>query len=118
MTGHFQTPAMVKFSLAISGKGRMMVPFVQALKLRYRLVTIYDRNEEASRPPSSAPIPSHPKVADIDAIFALSGAMETAMIRNRRQHRFFNYVSDPKARDYRGIDRVMKRMLQAVEELL
>ena len=95
-----------------------MAQFVDGVKLKYRGVTIYDRNEEANRPPSSALIPSHPKVADIEAVFALSGARETATMRNRKGHRFFNYVSDPKAGDYRELDLVLKRMVHALEEML
>lgn len=95
-----------------------MPRFVQALKLRYQRITIYDRNEETSRPPSRAPIPSHPKVADIETVFTRSGAREIATIRNHKEHRFFNYVSDPKACDYQGLSLLLKRMVQAVEELL
>ena len=95
-----------------------MARFVDGVKLRYRGVTIYDRNEEANRSPSSALIPSHPKVADIDAVFTLSGARETATIRNRQGHRFFNYVSDPKAGDFRELDLVLKRMVHSLEDML
>lgn len=108
----------MKFSLAVSGNGRLMPRFVQALKLRYPQITIYDRNEEANRPPSNAPIPSHPKVADIEVVFTRSGARETATIRNRKEHRFFNYVSDPKAGDDQGLNMLLKQMVQAVEALL
>ena len=107
-----------KFSLAVSGEGRLMTRFVRAVKVEFRNVNIYDRNEEARRPPSTAPIPSHPKVADVDVIFTLSGSTETATIRSRFNHRFFNYESGPLPADDAGLEFLLKRMVQAVWALL
>jgi len=107
-----------KFSLAISGDGRLILRFSQAVGARYPGVRIYDRNEEASGPPSTAPIPSHPKVADVEAIFILSGPKETATIRSGKGHRYFNYLSDRKMARQANLDLLLKQMVQAVHDLL
>jgi hypothetical protein len=118
MTKHVLTTSTAKFSLAVSGKGRLMPRFVHALKLRYWQITIYDRNEEANRPPSTARIPPHPKVADIDAIFSLSGTRETITLRSRIGHRFFNYDSDPSRINEAATELLFRQIVASVETLL
>jgi len=108
----------LKFSLAISGNGRLMPRFVRALKLRFRHITIYDRNEEANRPPSTALIPSHPEVADVDAVFGLEGNWETIFLSSQRGHHFFNYDSDPKKIDEAAMEFLFRRIVAAVEKLV
>ena len=107
-----------KFSLAVSGNGRLISPFVEAVKLEYPDVTLYDRNKEAARPPSPLRVPSHPNVADIDAVFVLSGEQETLTLRNRLTHRYFNYISDPEKANPAELNRLMKRILAALGELI
>jgi hypothetical protein len=118
MTEHLLKASTIKFSLAVSGNGRLMPRFVQALNQRYRHVIIYDRNEEANRPPSTARIPPHPKVADVDAIFGLSGSRETITLRSRNGHRFFNYDSDPKRIDEAATEFLFRQIVASVETLL
>lgn len=79
---------------------------------------MYDRNEEAARPPSPLRIPSHPNVADVDAVFVLSGERETLTLRNRTAHRYFNYVSDPKLANRADMALLMKRIMAAIGELV
>jgi hypothetical protein len=107
-----------KFSLAVSGEGRLISPFIEAVKLEYPGVTFYDRNEEAARPPSPLRVPSHPNVADIDAVFVLSGERESLTLRNRMTHRYFNYTSDPKLAKPADMERLMKRILATIRELV
>jgi hypothetical protein len=109
---------VLKFSVAVSGQGRLMEPLVRLLKQQHRGVVIYDRNEEARRPPSNARIPPHPKVADVDVFFSLQGAKETATVRSGKGHRFFNYVSDPKQAKKHELDLLLKHMLLAITQLL
>ncbi len=118
MTEHLLTPSLMKFSLAVSGNGRLMPRFIQVVKLQYRHITIYDRNEEANRPPSSAPIPSHPQVADVDAVFGLKGDWETITLRSQRGHHFFNYDSDPGRIDEAAMELLFRQIVAAVEKLL
>lgn len=112
----FQKPH--KFSLAVSGRGNLMPSFVAAVKQRYPGVTVYDRNEEASRPPSNAAIPRHPEVADIDVVFIEHDAFESATIRSPRNHRFFNYDPSQYGNDPTRSSLLMNRMLQTVWDLL
>ena len=116
----FQSPntPLLKFSLAVSGNGRLIPRFVEAVKLEYRGVRIYDRNEEANRPPSPHPIPSHPKVADIDAVFVRSGPRESLTLRSRHGHRYFNCVSDPAQANESSLAFLLKRIVRAVQELI
>lgn len=108
----------VKFSLAVSGNGHMSAYFLSLLRIRFPDVIIYDRNEEPRRPPSTALIPPHPQVADIDASFIRAGFKEMATIRSRNGHRFFNYVSESAATVAEGQSLLLQRFIQAVEELL
>ena len=107
-----------KFSLAVSGDGRLIPVFMEAVKREYRGVKFYDRNEEAARPPSPLRIPPHPNVADVDAVFVRSGERESLTLRNRVVHRYFNYVYDPGSTDQAGLHRLMKQILAAVGELV
>jgi len=108
----------LKFSLAISGHGRLMPRFVRDLKLRFRHITIYDRNEEKNSPPSTVSIPAHPKVADVDAEFALKGNWETIFISSLKGNYFFNYNSDPKSINESAMNLLFRRILTSVEELV
>lgn len=92
--------------------------FVKAVKLKYPRVTIYDRNEEARRPPSPHPIPPHPKVADVDAVFILSGSKEAITIRSPRGHRFFSYHADLEKIDPVPLALLLDSMVLALEELI
>jgi hypothetical protein len=107
----------IKFSLAISGNENLMHHFVKAVKLKYPRVIIYDRNEEARRPPSPLPIPPHPKVADVDAVFILSGSKEAINIRSPRGHRFFSYHADLKKIDPVPLALLLDSLVLALEEL-
>ncbi len=107
-----------KFSVGVSGKGRLILHFVQILKTKFPTVIIYDRNKERDSPPSTAPIPRHPQVSDLDAVFSLSGAMETVTIRCGREHRFFNYPADPEQIDPVAQHLLLNRMVGSVRELL
>jgi hypothetical protein len=118
MNFHSPTAPPMKFSLAVSGNGRLIPRFVEAVKLEYRGIRIYNRNEEANRPPSSHPIPSHPEVADIDAVFILAGAGESITLRSRQEHRYFNCVSDPALAHERSLAFLLKRIVLAVQELI
>ncbi len=118
MTNHLTGASSIKFSLAVSGDGRLMPQFVQALKLRYHQITIYDRNEEANRPPSTALIPSHPEVADVDAEFGLEGDRETIFLRSQKGHYFFNYDSDPKRIKDAAMELLFRQIIIAVGKLL
>lgn len=109
-------PPVENFSLAVSGNGLFLERFVPLLKVRFPAIIIYDRNEEASRPPSNEAFPAHPEVADIDALFLLSGGKETATIRNRREHRYFNYV--PEQDQSSRHDFLLNQMVRAVEQLI
>jgi hypothetical protein len=112
------TASRLKFSLAISGNGRLMPQFVQALNLRYPNVTIYDRNEEANRPPATARIPSHPKVADVDVVFGLKGNWETIFLSSQKGHQFFNYDSGPGKIDQAAIKFLFRQIVVAVETIV
>jgi hypothetical protein len=118
MTYRSPTTPYRKFSLAVSGEGRLIPTFIEAVKLEYPGVTLYDRNEEAARPPSPLRVPPHPNVADIDAVFVLSGERETLTLRNRKIHRYFNYVYDPGSVNQADFNRLMKRILATVGELI
>jgi len=107
-----------KFSLAVSGEGRLIPAFIEAVKQDYPGVTLYDRNEEAARPPSPLRIPPHPNVADVDAVFVLSGERETLNLRNRVAHRYFNYNSNPGQTNPAELKRLMKLILAALGELI
>jgi hypothetical protein len=107
-----------KFSVGISGQGRLMPRFVQLLKAEYPAVIIYDRNEERDSPPSNAPIPRHPEVSDVDAVFSLSSAIETATIRSFKGHKFFNYAADPEQIKPAALGLLVKQMVHSVGELL
>lgn len=108
----------LKFSLGISGPGKLKPRFVQLLKSEYPAVIIYDRDEERNSPPSNAPIPSHPKVSDVDAVFSRSSAVETATIRSFKGHRFFNYSAAPEQIEPTALYLIIKRMVQSVRELV
>jgi hypothetical protein len=108
----------LKFSLGLSGQGNLRPRFVQFLKSEYPAVIVYDRDEERNSPPSNAPIPSHPKVSDVDAVFSRSGTVETATIRSFKGHRFFNYSADPEQIEPTALYLLIKQMVQSVRELL
>jgi hypothetical protein len=107
-----------KYSVAVAGNGLLLDRFVLEIKRRFPAMIIYDRNEEAKRPPSNAPIPSHPEVSDVDAVFMLSGSVETVRIQCQTQHRFFNYDSRLISAGGTGLEIMLKRMVQTVEEML
>ena len=117
MTGHHATTVPEKFSLAVSGNGRLIPRFVESLKRKYRSVIIYDRNEEASRPHSPHPLPRRPKVADVDAVFVSFGAGETVTIRSIKGHRFFTYEANFEQAGQTKLQLLLKRLVQAVEDL-
>jgi len=87
---------------------------MEAVKLKYRGVKIYDRNEEAGRPPSTHAIPPHPEVADIDAVFIFSNDVETMTLRRQGRHSFFNYDSDPETADSARLDMMLRNMVDTV----
>lgn len=107
-----------KFSLAVAGDSVLIPRFKELIRQRFSRVTIYDRNEEASRPPSNHPIPSHPEVADIDVTFSRNGSKETATIRNLHLHRFYNYVIESAEDRQPAHDLILKQMVESVEELI
>ncbi len=104
--------------MGISGQGQLLPHFVRTLKAGFPAVTIYDRNEERDRPPSNAPIPRHPQVSDLDAVFSLSGTMETVTIRCGRKHRFFNYPASPEQTESLAQRLLLNQMVHSVRELL
>ena len=103
-----------KFALAVSGEGALSEEFLAAVRARLAGIRVYDRNEEASRPPSSAMIPAHPEVADVDAIFHQAGGTETLTLRSVFGHRLFNYrpsgLTDPTSRRL-----LIEQMVRTVE---
>ena len=107
-----------KFSLGISGQGNLKPRFVQFLKSECPTVIIYDRDEERNSRPSNAPIPRHPKVSDVDAVFSLSGAVETATISSCRGHKFFNYAADPEQIESTRRHLLIKQMVHVARELV
>lgn len=115
---HMLNVSQQKFSLAVSGNGVLIPQFVERLKQSYPRVTLYDRNEEAARPPSNHPIPRHPKPADIDVVFVRKDRGESATVRSYATHRYFNYRVDPGKDRQDGMDLILKQMVQAVSEML
>lgn len=107
-----------KFSLGLSGQGKLKPRFLQFLKSEYPAVIIYDRDEERNSPPSNAPIPSHPKVSDVDVVFSRSGAVETVFIRSFNGHKYFNYSADPEQIEPTALYLIIKQMVQSVRELV
>jgi hypothetical protein len=107
-----------KFSLSVAGESVLIPRFVELLKQRFPRITIYNRNEEASRPPSNHPIPSHPEVADIDVTFSRQGSKETATIRNLHLHRFYNYFIESAEDRQPSHDLILKQMVEEVEEMI
>lgn len=107
-----------KFSLGISGQGKLKPRFVQFLKSEYPAVIIYDRDEERNSPLSNAPIPSHPKVSDVDAVFSHSGTVEAVNISSCRGHKFFNYSADQEQIEPTALYLLIKQMVQSVRELV
>lgn len=95
-----------------------MTEFVTAARRRYPDMVFYDRNEEARRAPSSAPVPRHPEVADVDAVFSAIGGRETVTIRSCFGHRFFNHDRDSTSASSTHRALLLKRMVDAVGDLL
>lgn len=107
-----------KISLAIWGEGRLKPRFVDAVGRHYRGIAIYDREEEKNRPPSDAPIPAHPEVADIDAVFVSSGRLETLTIKSIAGHRCFNYEPEFVLAGQTRRDILLRQVLQGIQDLL
>jgi hypothetical protein len=107
-----------QFSLAVSGDGHLLPHFVERLKMRFPLVVIYDRNEEASRPDSDSDVPDHPKVADVDVLFLLTQGKETATVRNFNGHRLFNYLSGEGVENQQGMGMILTQIVQTVIQLI
>lgn len=105
------------FSLAVAGDGQMFDPLVERLKERFPDIIIYDRNEEASRPPSDDPFPAIPQVAYVDVLFLQRHAKETATIRCFHRHRFFNYDIKDNTPGSASSDFLLKQMVEAVSDL-
>jgi hypothetical protein len=110
--------AILAFSVAVSGDGDMLSPFVARLQLQYPQVVLYDRNEEAQRDDPEAGMPAIPSPADIDVIFKKTGAKEMATIRSFHRHRFFNYDLDDLQQNPAQRNLLLNSMIQAIDSML
>ena len=64
------------------------------------------------------PIPSHPKVADVEADFGLKGNRETIFLSSLKGHYFYNYDSDPQSMDEAAIAYLFRQIVASAEKLV
>ena len=105
------------FSLAVAGKGKLLLPFVRRVYEHFPGIVLYDRNAEAKLDSSDKEHPYIPQVAYVDVLFSHSGAKEMATIRCFHRHRFFNYDMNETEPGSKREALLMNSMLKAIEDL-